>query len=82
MAAVALGATSVERHITLDRTMYGSDQAASVEPDEFIRLVQDIRATEEALGDGVKTIHNSERPIIEKLKRNADLQTPPLWTPA
>jgi N-acetylneuraminate synthase len=73
VAAVALGATSVERHITLDRAMYGSDQAASVEPQGFMKLVRDIRVLEKALGDGVKRVYDSERPIIEKLKRGTDL---------
>jgi len=69
VAAVALGACLVERHITLDRAMWGSDQAASVEPHGFARLVRDIRAVEAALGDGVKRVLDSERPIIEKLRR-------------
>lgn len=68
-AAVALGACSVERHITLDRTMWGSDQAASLEPSGLIRLVRDIRVVEQALGDGVKRVYDSEKPILAKLRR-------------
>jgi len=68
-AAVALGATSVERHITLDRAMYGSDQAASVEVMGFCRLVQYIRTIELALGDGQKKITAKEKEIKEKLRR-------------
>lgn len=68
-AAVALGATSVERHITLDRAMYGSDQAASVEVMGFYRLVQYIRTIELALGDGQKKITAKEEEIKKKLRR-------------
>ncbi len=68
-AAVALGATSVERHITLDRAMYGSDQAASVEVIGFYRLVDYIRTIEKALGDGVKRIGPEEEKIKKKLRR-------------
>ena len=60
VAAVALGACLVERHVTLDRAMWGSDQAASVEPAGLARLVRDIRVVEAALGDGVKRVHDSE----------------------
>jgi len=67
-AAVALGACMVERHITLDRAMWGTDQAASVEPWGFMRLVRDIRVIEAALGDGVKRVYAREVPIIEKLR--------------
>jgi N-acetylneuraminate synthase len=69
VAAVVLGACMVERHITLDRAMWGSDQAASVEPQGFARLVRDIRAVETALGDGVKKVYASEVPIMQKLRR-------------
>ena len=58
LAAVALGATFVERHITLDRAMWGSDQAASVEPPGLQRLVRDIRTIEASLGDGVKKVYD------------------------
>ena len=68
-AAVVLGACMVERHITLDRSMWGSDQAASVEPQGFNRLVRDIRVSEIALGDGVKKVYESEMPILAKLRR-------------
>ncbi|MCQ3935606.1 MAG: N-acetylneuraminate synthase [Chloroflexi bacterium] len=67
--AVALGASSVERHITLDRAMWGSDQAASVEPGGFERLVKYIRVTEASLGDGVKRVYASEQPSLKKLRR-------------
>jgi N-acetylneuraminate synthase len=67
--AVALGACMVERHLTLDRAMWGSDQAASVEPGGFRKLVKYIRVTEQALGDGVKKVYDSERNIMKKLRR-------------
>ena len=67
--AVALGACMVERHLTLDRAMWGSDQAASVEPGGFRKLVKYIRVTEQALGDGVKKVYDSERSIMKKLRR-------------
>ena len=66
-AAVALGASSLERHITLDRAMYGSDQAASVEVVGFERLVKMARAIESSLGDGEKRVTESERKAREKL---------------
>jgi N-acetylneuraminate synthase len=66
---VALGACVVERHITLDRSMWGSDQSASIEPQGWQRLVRDVRTIEEALGDGEIKIYESERPIIQKLRR-------------
>jgi len=69
LAAVLLGACFVERHITLDRAMWGSDQAASVEPGGFMRLVRDIRTIEKALGDGVKRVYDSELPSRAKLRR-------------
>jgi len=69
IAAAALGAAAIERHITLDRTMWGSDQAASIEPSGLQRLVRDIRVVEQALGDGVKKVYESELPIKAKLRR-------------
>ena len=69
IAAVALGACFVERHITLDRARWGSDQAASVEPAGLFRLVRDIRTVELAMGDGVKQVYDSERPSMAKLRR-------------
>jgi N-acetylneuraminate synthase len=69
VAAVTLGACVVERHITLDRASWGSDQAASVEPGGLQRLVRDIRVIEAALGDGVKRVYDSELPIKNKLRR-------------
>lgn len=69
VVAVALGACLVERHITLDRAMWGSDQAASVEPGGFERLVKYIRVTELSLGDGVKRVYDSELPSLKKLRR-------------
>jgi N-acetylneuraminate synthase len=71
LAAVALGAAFVERHITLDRAMWGSDQAASVEPQGLQRLVRDIRTIEDALGDGVKKVYDSELAPMKKLRRVA-----------
>lgn len=67
--AVAIGANLVERHITLDRAMWGSDQAASVEPGGLQKLVKYIRVTEQALGDGVKQVYESEQPSLKKLRR-------------
>jgi len=69
VAAATLGACIVERHITLDRAMWGSDHAASLEPNGLMRLVRDIRLVEAALGDGVKTVIPTEIPIMEKLRR-------------
>ena len=69
VAAVALGACMVERHLTLDRAMWGSDQPASVEPHGFARLVRDIRSVELAFGDGVKRVHPDEIPVMQKLRR-------------
>ena len=69
LAAVAMGATLVERHITLDRSMWGSDQAASVEPQGLARLVRDVRVISEAMGDGVKQIYDGERTAMKKLRR-------------
>jgi len=69
LAAVTLGATFVERHLTLDRAMWGTDQAASVEVNGMHKLVQDIRDIEKALGDGIKKVYESEYKSIEKLRR-------------
>ena len=67
--AVALGANSVERHITVDRTNWGSDQAASLEMAGLYHMVRDIRQIPQLLGDGKKIVYNRELPIIEKLRR-------------
>jgi sialic acid synthase SpsE len=75
VAAVALGAVFVERHITLDRALWGSDQAASVEPVGLQRLVRDIRTVEQALGDGVKKVYDSELPVRAKLRRASGTAT-------
>jgi N-acetylneuraminate synthase len=69
IASVALGACVVERHITLDRSMWGSDQAASIEPQGFVRLVRDIRLVETAMGDGVKRVIEREVSVMKKLRR-------------
>jgi N-acetylneuraminate synthase len=69
VVSVGLGASMVERHFTLDRAMWGSDQAASVEPGGFRRLVKYIRVTEMALGDGIKCVYDSEKPSLKKLRR-------------
>jgi N-acetylneuraminate synthase len=71
-AAVAIGASFVERHITLDRSMWGSDQAASVEIVGLQRLVRDIRAIERALGDGQKRVYDSEQAARQRLRRVAE----------
>jgi len=69
ICAVALGACMVERHITLDRAMWGSDQAASVEPEGMRRLVRDIRVIEASLGDGIKQVYDTELAAMKKLRR-------------
>jgi N-acetylneuraminate synthase len=69
LAAVALGAVAVERHITLDRTMWGSDHAASLEPSGLQHLIRDIRIVEQALGDGVKRVFPGEQAPMAKLRR-------------
>lgn len=69
VAAVAIGACMIERHITLERSMWGSDQAASLGPSGFNQLVRDIRLVETALGDGVKRVLEREVPVMEKLRR-------------
>lgn len=66
--AVAMGAKSIERHITLDRNMYGSDQKASIEPDELSNLVKKIRETELIMGDGVKKLSAAEEETKKKLR--------------
>jgi len=68
VVATVLGATSIERHITLDRTMYGSDQAASLEPEGLKRMIRDVRSVEKILGDGKKRIWDSELPAMKKLR--------------
>jgi N-acetylneuraminate synthase len=69
LVAASLGARLIERHITLSRAMWGTDQAASIEPQGVVKLVRDIRTVEESLGDGVKKVYDSELPIIRKLRR-------------
>lgn len=69
LCAVAMGAEIVERHLTLDRSMWGSDQAASLEPKAFKKLVEEIRTFERAFGDGEFRVLESEKPILEKLRR-------------
>ncbi|HKO20156.1 MAG TPA: N-acetylneuraminate synthase family protein [Acidobacteriaceae bacterium] len=69
VAAVALGACCVERHITMDRAMWGSDQAASLEPNGISRVVRDIRLCEQSMGDGVKRVYEEEVPVLKKLRR-------------
>jgi N-acetylneuraminate synthase len=69
VAAAAMGACMIERHITLDRAMWGSDQAASIEPQGIWRLVKDVRAIERAMGNGKKCLWPSEVPVMNKLRR-------------
>jgi N-acetylneuraminate synthase len=69
IAAVVLGACCVERHITMDRSMWGSDHAASLEPNGISRIVRDIRLVEQSMGDGVKRVYEREQPMIKKLRR-------------
>lgn len=68
ICAVAAGATSIERHITLDRNMYGSDQKASIEPYELCKLVRDIREVEQIMGTGIKTLTSAEEEVKKKLR--------------
>jgi N-acetylneuraminate synthase len=69
LAAAVMGACVIERHITLDRSMWGSDHAASLEPNGITRLVRDVRLIEKSMGDGVKRVLEREQPIIKKLRR-------------
>jgi N-acetylneuraminate synthase len=69
LAAVSLGAMFVERHVTLDRAMWGSDHAASVEPQGIVKLVRDIRDIEKSLGDGVKRVYDTELEPMKRLRR-------------
>jgi N-acetylneuraminate synthase len=69
VAASVLGACCIERHITMDRAMWGSDQAASLEPNGISRLVRDIRLCEQSMGDGVKKVYDEEVPVMKKLRR-------------
>jgi N-acetylneuraminate synthase len=69
VAAAVLGACMLERHITMDRSMWGSDHAASLEPNGISRLVRDVRLVERSMGDGVKRVLEREQPIIHKLRR-------------
>ena len=69
LAAVAMGAKVVERHVTLDRSLWGSDQSASIEPVGLNKLIRDIKAFEQALGDGKKKVYDTEKPILEKLRK-------------
>jgi len=70
VAAVAIGACMIERHITLSRDLWGSDQAASLEPEELKELVRDIRFVEAALGDGIKRVYEREVPVMQKLRKH------------
>src|SRR5262249_37317215 len=75
-AAVSMGATFLERHITLDRTMWGTDQGASLEVADLVRLVSSIRDIEQAMGDGVKRLQNGETAARAKLRRvRFDIET-------
>jgi N-acetylneuraminate synthase len=69
VAAVAMGACVVERHITTDRALWGSDQAASLEPNGITKLVSYIRVVERSMGDGAKRVMEREQPIMKKLRR-------------
>ena len=69
IAAAVLGAHMIERHITLDKTMFGTDQAASLEPHEFAQLINDVRKIQGAVGDGIKRVLPSEIPILQKLRK-------------
>jgi N-acetylneuraminate synthase len=80
-AAVSLGATFVERHVTLDRSMWGSDQAASVEVSGFMRLVANIRDIERSMGDGVKRVYDGELYKRKTLRRMPSTQPDPAMMP-
>jgi N-acetylneuraminate synthase len=69
VASIVLGGSCIERHITLDRAMWGTDQAASLEPNGVTRLVRDVRLVERSMGDGVKRVYEREYPVIKKLRR-------------
>jgi len=69
VAASVLGACCIERHITMDRAMWGSDQAASLEPNGISRLVRDVRLCEQSMGDGIKRVYEDEIPVMKKLRR-------------
>jgi N-acetylneuraminate synthase len=69
-AAAALGISSLERHITLDRSMYGSDQSASIEPIGIRSLVGAVRKIEKAMGDGIKRVIEEEKPVAENLRQH------------
>ena len=71
LATVAMGACYVERHITLDRGMWGSDHAISLEPKALAQMVRDIRLIEQAMGDGVKRVYESEKESLAKLRNNS-----------
>jgi len=70
VAAATLGACMIERHVTLDRSMWGSDHAASLEPSGLTRLVRDIRLVESSMGDGIKRVYDSELPLIKRLRKD------------
>lgn len=72
VAAATIGARMIERHITLDKKMFGTDQSASLEPQEFTQLIKDVRLAGEATGTGVKTVLEAELPIIKKLRKTQD----------
>lgn len=72
--AASLGAKSIERHVTLSRTMYGSDQAASLEPQGFTRLIRDVRDWESARGSGIPRLYDTEKPIAQKLRKVDDFE--------
>ena len=69
IASICLGASIIERHITLDRTMWGTDQMCSVEPQGLIKLVRGVRELNSALGDGIKVVTDTEKPIKDKLRK-------------
>ena len=75
-AAAAMGVSSLERHITLDRSMYGSDQSASIEPNGLRQLVMTVRKIEKAMGDGIKRVIDEELPIAEKLRAHINFDEP------
>lgn len=70
--AIAYGAEMLEFHITLDRTMYGSDQSASLEPEGVRKLVEMVTVSQQMIGDGIKKVYDSELPIIKKLRKRID----------
>ncbi len=72
LVAATLGANVIERHVTLDRSMWGSDQSASVEPQGIKKLIRDLKVIKSSMGDGIKIVYETEKPILKKLRKKSD----------